>query len=50
MVCNLRQIRVSKKLSPEEAEKDIKAATLELDTDVSQLLLCPLLGVRIFNA
>ncbi|MGK2232417.1 MAG: hypothetical protein ACI92O_001588 [Colwellia sp.] len=34
MVCNLRQIRVSKKLSPEDAEKDIKAATLELDTDL----------------
>jgi hypothetical protein len=34
MICNLRQISVVKKLSPEDAEKDINAATLELDTDL----------------
>jgi hypothetical protein len=34
MVCNLRQLSVRKKLSPEDAEKHIKAATLELDTEL----------------
>lgn len=34
MVCNLRQLSVRKKLSPEDAKKDIEAATLELDTEL----------------
>jgi len=34
MICNLRQVRVSKKLSPEDAEKDLNAAILELNTDL----------------
>jgi hypothetical protein len=34
MVCNLRQIRVGKKLSIEDAKKDLAAATVELDADL----------------
>ena len=34
MVCNLRQIRVSKKLSIEDAKKDINAATVEFDNEL----------------